>query len=187
MKNKDQETRWHQLMVAAQKGDGKAYHRLLTEITPPLRGFIGKRLFDEHAVEDVVQDILLGLHRVRHTYNAEQPFTSWLFAIARYKLIDTMRKHGRQHLRRGPSLNDDLTHWHETIADPTAKTETGALHHDLNKALKGLPTQQQRVVVMLKVAGLSVEQVAKRLHMSPSAVKVSAHRAYKKMRTYLND
>jgi RNA polymerase sigma-70 factor (ECF subfamily) len=181
----EQYAQWGSWMRAAQKGDQRAYHQLLSAITPLIRNFTRKRLFDPHLVEDVTQEVLLGLHKMRESYNPHQPFETWLFAIMRYKTIDAMRQIGRKSKREEGSLNDELANLAETIAHPTANTEVGAWRHDLGKALGTLPAKQREIVTLLKVQGWSVKEVAQRMDMTPGAVKVSAHRAYKQMRERL--
>lgn len=171
-------SQWQAWMIAAQQGDNSAYTRLLESLLPVLRGYVGKRLFDTHQVEDVVQTILLAVHQARHTYNSEQPFTPWLFAIARFKLIDAMRGSGKT-----VPLADD----YETfLPDEQNKTLSADNRLDLNRLLHVLPRKQRDVVALMKIQGLSAEEVAGKTGMSVSAVKVTAHRAYKKLRDLLN-
>jgi RNA polymerase sigma-70 factor (ECF subfamily) len=183
----EQYTQWGRWMRAAQQGDHRAYHQLLTAITPLIRNFIRKRLFDSQLVEDVAQEVLLGLHKMRQSYDPKQPFETWLFAIIRYKTIDAMRQISRKSTREAGSLDDALSGLAETIEHPTANTEAAAWRHDLKKALSQLPDKQQEIVTLLKVEGWSVKEVAQRMEMTPGAVKVSAHRAYKLMRALLEE
>src|ERR1700753_1382408 len=87
-------------MRSAIAGDSAAYHRLLKSVTPVLRAAARRGLaragqpVDQS--EDIVQDILLAVHLKRHTWDANAPFAPWLFAIARNKLIDALRRRGRR-------------------------------------------------------------------------------------------
>ncbi|MDD9912446.1 MAG: sigma-70 family RNA polymerase sigma factor [Alphaproteobacteria bacterium] len=173
---------WQQWMIAAQAGDADAYRKLLKDITPLLRNFIRKRLFDAERVEDVVQETLMGLHKMRHTYNPSQPFETWMFAITRYKVIDAIRQIKRQQARESYVADDDEYSFYETIADTKTNIGTADIRQDLIKALTTLPKKQRTIVTMLKVEGLSAAEVALKMDMSVSAVKVAAHRAYKKLR-----
>src|SRR5688572_11289899 len=91
------------LMRAAQDGDADAYRALLTAVTPRLRRVIRRRraFLDPQDVEDLVQDVLLSVHAVRHTYDPVRPFTPWLLAIVRNRLADAARRYGR---RKGREL-----------------------------------------------------------------------------------
>src|SRR6201997_2564853 len=97
---REREDEWTGLMRLAISGDSAAYHRLLKAITPVLRAGARRGLarggqpVDQS--EDVVQEILLAVHLKRHTWDANAPFGPWLFAIARNKLIDAMRRRGRR-------------------------------------------------------------------------------------------
>ena len=75
--------RWRVFMIAAQNGDGAAYEKLLVDVIPMLRGIVRAKVWDHDSAEDVVQNILLSIHRARHTYRPERPFLPWLRAVAR--------------------------------------------------------------------------------------------------------
>ena len=97
---REREDEWTGLMRSAISGDSAAYHRLLKAVTPVLRAAARRGLaragqpVDQS--EDIVQDILLAVHLKRHTWDASAPFAPWLFAIARNKLIDALRRRGRR-------------------------------------------------------------------------------------------
>ena len=95
---------WSILMAGAQSGDREAYRRLLEEITPYLRAQAARRHRDTGDAEDAVQDILLTLHAVRHTYDPNRPFGPWLLAIANHRLIDRLRRQRRQRSRENGAL-----------------------------------------------------------------------------------
>ena len=180
-----QYAQWGTWMAQAQEGDQKAYAKLLQEITPLLRRFVSKKLFNQDLVEDTAQEILLAVHKSRHTYRPEQPFETWMFAIARYKIIDVIRSQTRKAEKEAGSINDPDSSFFETIAATETNTEMQDVRQDLEKALTALPDKQRKIVTLLKVQGLSVAEVAQQMSMSTSAVKVSAHRAYKQMKSVL--
>ena len=167
-------------MVAAQDGDAASYRRLLTEITPSIKSFLRTRFFSASHIDDVCQEILLGIHSARHTYNPEQPFKNWMYGIARHKMIDYMRKLGRQNANE---INDEEL---ETfLADKTNNPEEALSGKDIEKALTKLPARQRQVLLLVKVEGYSMAETAQKLGMTETAVKVTAHRAYKKMKEWL--
>lgn len=91
---------WGRLMAAAQSGDSSAYARLLREILPYVRAIVRRHHSTPDRVEDVVQDVLLTIHRIRHTYDPSRPFTAWLGAITHRRSVDAIRRKVRSTRRR---------------------------------------------------------------------------------------
>lgn len=168
------------LMQAAQNGDAAAYALLLTAISPILKRFLKSRLFNDAALDDILQEILLAIHTARHTYRPEQPFEHWMFGIARHKLIDYFRRHGRKQSRE--VSGDDLVTF---MADTANTPEEDLSYKDIRQALRRLPDQQRKVLTLAKIEGYSMAETAAKLGMSEAAVKVTAHRAYKKLKEWL--
>jgi|CXWL01.1.fsa_nt_gi RNA polymerase sigma-70 factor (ECF subfamily) len=161
------------LMHAAQAGDSVAYAELFRKITPLIKGFIYNRLGDKVDNEDLLQDILFAVHRSSHTYNTDRQFKAWMFAIADYKLKDYLRS-----LYRKATLTKvDFADVEHILTNDV--TDTRSSSELLDEVLEVLPDKQQKIVRMMKIEGNSVEKVALAMNMSQSAVKVSAHRAYK--------
>lgn len=158
------------LMLAALGGDARAYRTLLSELSAHLRAYYSRRLANAADAEDLVQDTLLALHRRRATYDANQPFTAWVYAIARYKLIDNFRRNKVRAtipLDDAPALFAD-----DEIAPASAK-------RDVEQMLETLPPNKRDLVRLTKIEGLSTAETAARLGLSESAVKVGVHRALK--------
>ena len=167
------EERLRALLVRAIAGDAAAYHVFLRDLGAHLRAFLRKRLArlpDE--VEDLVQETLLAVHNQRHTYDESQPLTAWLHAIARYKLVDLLRRRARRDL-----LNDPLDDGNELLV--ASDTEAADARRDVAKLLDTMPDRQRRPIVHVKLEGLSVAETAKLTGMSESAVKVGIHRGLK--------
>jgi RNA polymerase sigma-70 factor (ECF subfamily) len=170
----EREARLKEFLVAGLAGDGAAYHAFLRELTTHLRAFLRKRLAglpDE--VEDLVQETLLAVHNQRHTYDSRQPVTVWLHAIAKYKLIDLLRRRERRDL-----LTDRL----DDRTEELFAAEEGAAHEarrDLARLLDQLPERQRLSIRYTKLDGLSVAETARITRMSASAVKVAVHRGLK--------
>lgn len=167
-------------MTAAQRGDSIAYERLLSELIPLLRSFVRARLReDSAAVEDVVQNVLLAVHRARHTYRSERRFGPWLGAVARNAVVDHLRSRGRRRLRELPLDDAD-----QVAADspPLASSE---LSPELRHALERLPAAQREAVELIQIRGLSVAEAAVRAGVKPGALKVRAHRGYTALRRIL--
>jgi RNA polymerase sigma-70 factor (ECF subfamily) len=131
---------WGRLMAAAQMGDGGAYARLLRDIVPYVRAIVRRHHAAPDRVEDVVQDVLLTLHRVRHTYDPARPFTAWLGAIAHRRSVDALRRKVRTDTSETFSPVA-----YETYADPEANKDIAA-HEDsavLAEAIAALPPGQR--------------------------------------------
>lgn len=167
--------------MRALDGDAPAYHRFLVELSARLRAFLRRRLARApDDVEDLVQETLLAVHNQRHTFDGDQPLTAWVHAIARYKLVDFLRRRSRADLVLEP-LDDEL----ESLA--TADTDAAEARRDLAKLLEALPERQRLPIVYVKVQGLSVLEAARLAGMSESAVKVAVHRGLKALAAKIRD
>ncbi len=178
MNKNNQEQKWQKLMVSSQNGDSKAYAQLLKEILPLIKNFVKKRVFDASLVDDVTQNALLGIHTARASYNPAQPFTPWLYAIVRYKILDYIR--AQQRYSDNISLNDD--DFETFCSSATNIQEETDIKKDLATAMKKLPAKQQLIINLIKIQGFTASEVALKLNMSLSAVKVSAFRGYKTLK-----
>lgn len=158
-------------MRAARAGDGAAYHRLLLVITPVLRAMTQRGLAragqPTEQGEDIVQEILLAVHLKRHTWDATAPFAPWLFAIARNKLIDALRK-------RGHRVFVDVDDFANVLPaePPREQPATGEIGQHLEK----LPRRQREVLQSIAVESASIRETAAKLAMSEGAVRVALHR-----------
>jgi RNA polymerase sigma-70 factor (ECF subfamily) len=167
------ENRLKGLLARGLAGEAPAYHAFLKELSSHLRAFLRGRLSrlpDE--VEDLVQETLLAIHNQRHTYDAGQPLTAWVHAIARYKLIDLLRRRAGRDALTDP-LDDELAVF------ATSDTEAADARRDLAKLLERLPERQRLPIVHMKLEGLSVTETARVTGMSEPAVKVGVHRGLK--------
>ena len=167
------EDRMRGLLVRGLAGDGPAYHAFLKELSAHLRAFLRRRLLQlPDDVEDLVQETLLAVHSQRHTYEADQPLTAWIHAIARYKLVDLFRRRaGRD------ALNDPLDD--ELAVFASSETEASDARRDVAKLLERLPERQRVPIQYMKLQGMSVIEAARAAGMSESAVKVGVHRGLK--------
>lgn len=162
-------------------GDAQTYHAFLKALSAHLRAFLRGRLSglpDE--VEDLVQETLLAVHNQRHTYDAGQPLTAWVHAIARYKLVDLLRRRAKRE-----ALNDPLGDEMGLFA--RSETEVADTRRDLARLLERLPDRQRLPIIHMKLEGLSVVEVARMTGMSESAVKVGVHRGLKALATMIRN
>ena len=179
----DADEAWSRLMAAAQDGDRAAYERLLREIVPFVRAVVARQHRQADRVEDVVQDVLLSVHRVRHTYDPARPFRHWLAAIARRRSIDMLRSRGRI---GAVEVFDDLAY--ETFADPAANRdlERGQRTAGLGGAIAALPESQREALELLKLREMSLAEASRASGKSIAALKVNVHRAIKSLRARLS-
>lgn len=172
MRQGSSEQELRSLMCAGLDGDADAHHRLLVDLSHRLRGYFRSRLLQFHRsptdAEDLVQDVVLAVHTRRDTYDRSQLFTPWLYAIARYKLLDYLRR-TKLSVRDVPV--DDAEH---LIAQHDLDAVESA--YDLDDLLATLQPKPRRAIRYMKLEGWSVRETAAKTGMSESAVKVSVHR-----------
>lgn len=168
------ETRLKELMLKGLSGDRSSHRTLLAELSRSLRIFFGKRMGRDQAdVEDLVQDTLIAIHERRMSYDTAQRFTPWVFAIARYKLVD----HYRRHAIRGETESlDELD-----LVDAFDAAAAADAARDLDQLTRELPLTQRNALYDVKIEGLSVAEAARRRGLSESFIKVSVHRALKRL------
>jgi len=178
----DRESRWRALMLSAQDGDRKAYAALLSELFPVLERFARRKWPKTHDAEDVVQEILVSIHTVRHTYDRRRPFMPWLMTIAARRVADAAR---RRYARGANETTVDVMP--ETFYGEHTKTEQEMSDDQeaLRKALAILPEGQREAIELLKIQGLSLDEAAQVTGKSVAALKVGVHRAIKAMRQAL--
>jgi RNA polymerase sigma-70 factor (ECF subfamily) len=179
------ELRLHALFLQGLEGDALAYRRFLQATATHLRAFLRRRLNrwpDE--VEDLVQESLLAIHNQRLSYDTGVPLTAWVYAIARYKLIDWLRRHARR-----DSLHDPLDEVSEgeSALFSSADEAAGDARRDLATLLAKLPDKQRDAIIHTKLDGLSVREAAGMLRMSEADIKVSVHRGLKALAAILKD
>jgi RNA polymerase sigma factor (sigma-70 family) len=180
--SEDQERDWGALMRAAQDGDAAAYARLLREAAPFVRTLARRRFRDEHLIEDVVQEVLLSVHRARRTYDPARPFKPWLTAIANRRIIDALRRKVRQGEHE---VHDDLAY--ETFVDPQSnrEAEASAAAQLVTSALEGLPAGQREALELVKLKDMSLNEASALTGQSVGGLKVSVHRAIKALKARL--
>jgi RNA polymerase sigma factor (sigma-70 family) len=174
---------WAILMVRAQAGERDAYRRLLEEITPYVRSLAVKAHRDPCDVEDTVQDVLLTVHTIRHTYDPGRPFGPWLVAIAHRRIVDRLRRQGRVRAHETPLEGE-----HKTLAAfATNYSEMSVEAAELRDAIERLPPGQRDAVMLMKLQEMSLRQAAAVSGTSIAALKVATHRAMKSLRDLLTN
>ncbi len=173
-----EEAALHALMIKGLSGDSAAYSALLKRVAEALRAYFRRRLFRQpQDAEDLVQDVLMAIHAKRGTFDVSLRLTTWVYAIAQYKLIDYLRRAKR----RGVSV---------PIEDESELfMESGdAGPRPISRSLLGhLPEKQRETIRLVKLEELSVREAANRAGISESDVKVSVHRGMKKLSKIIKD
>jgi RNA polymerase sigma-70 factor (ECF subfamily) len=172
--------RWAAWMERAQKGDRDAYHALLTAITPYLRAIARRYLRQEQDAEDMVQEILIVVHDIRHTYEPGRPLKPWLATIATRRCIDQLRQRMRQGLQEvaDEEILDRLAD-ESPASTPETRLEREQDRDVVQRAVQSLPARQREAVELLRIRELSLKEAAAASEQSIGSLKVACHRAMK--------
>ena len=170
-------------MLAGLDGDAAAHKVLLTRLSAHLRAYFNARLarigMAPADAEDLVQETLIALHTRRHTYDRSQPFTPWVYAIARYRLVDYLRRSKRS------TTDVPIEEAEEVLAEDDPSSVESSL--DLAQLMARLSPKARQAIQFVKLDGLSVSEAASRSGMSPSAVKVSVHRGLRALSRFATE
>ncbi len=169
------------LMHEAQNGNRKAYHEVLEQSARLARAFISKRIQNPQDSEDIVQEVLVAIHKARHTYHSDRPYKPWLFALTQYKLNDFLRRCYRR--------SDREQQGEEVIANIADDSVTfgDRIGEQLDEALEELSDKQREILTKAKIEGYSSREVAEQMNMTESAVKVAIHRSMKQLKKKFED
>ncbi len=157
------------LMIRSQSGDKQAYSVLLEQSSRWLARFFARKIAAD-AVDDLVQDTLMSVHRKLSSYDNSRPFLPWLAAIARYRWVDRLRQ---TYKHEAKALDYD-------IAQPSHEDEVGA-KISIDRLLDHLPDKQAQVIRYVKIEGHSISEACDQMGQSESLVKVNIHRGLKKL------
>lgn len=178
------QAQWSELMHLAQMGDEKAYRKLLLAIVPIIQRFARCKVSDTSIIDDIVQDTLMNIHTLRHTYDPKRPILPWIATITSARAIDVLRKYNR-HWKR--EIYDDMLL--QQIID---QSDHYHLEHEdkidqIDMLLKNLTPSQRQVIQLVKLDEMSLYEASKKTGLSISAVKSLLHRALIKLRNYGKD
>lgn len=175
------EAEFHALLSLAQAGDQAAYRAFLNAVSDLARRFVARKIGAHNDVDDVVQEILISIHKALRTYDPVRPCMPWLAAIMHYRLSDWLRSHYAAAGQKTIPIEDVADF---LISDVTAEPFA---HEHIHKAVETLSESQQAVINAMYQKDLSVKETSQKLGLSVSAVKVTAHRAYRKLRQKLDE
>lgn len=169
------EAELHDLMVRGLAGDAVAHRQLLDLLSTQFRIFFQRRLRmgDPSYAEDLVQETLIAIHSRRDSYDPSKPVTAWVYAIARYKMIDYFRRTKTTGISVPVDQIDELFSNERADSTDAARDVATLLHH--------LPSKQRMAIRLVKLEDLSVREAAMRSGMSESDIKISIHRGMKKL------
>ena len=173
--------RWQRLLTAAQAGDQRAYSGFLKEAAVFVRVIARRYHRDTGAVEDIVQETLLTLHRIRQTYEPGRPVEPWVATIAKARAIDALRAR----TRRAAVETETSDAMHEVADTATAADAQHETRTEIAAALAALPAGQRAAVRMLKIEELSLAEAAAQSGQSVPALKSFLHRAMLSLRATL--
>ena len=175
------DTTWSTLMAAAQKGDRAAYERLLGDCIPHVKRVVRRTGVRPESVDDVVQDVLITVHRARATYDPARSFAKWLSAIAQRRAIDHLRHRGRQDRRE---VWDELSYesYPDTGATPEAALDGEDRGRDMRLAVAALSPGQREAIELLAIRQRSLGEAAAETGKTKGALKVNLHRALRTLR-----
>jgi RNA polymerase sigma-70 factor (ECF subfamily) len=169
---------WSAAMRAALAGDAAAYRKLLSDLSPYLRNLCRKACvragLSASEAEDAMQEALLAIHLKRHTWDPNQPLTPWVAAIARNKIIDTLRRRGRR-------AETDIADYEDVLSTPpeTEHFEREQEKQDALRLLEQLSDRQRQAIEAVSIRGESLRDASQKLGVTEGALRVSVHRGLK--------
>lgn len=167
------------LFRAGVAGDAVSYRRFLQLLSRLLRPLVARRVPAAEA-EDVLQEILISVHKARHTHDGERPLMPWLLAIMQFRVNDHLR---RLYARAEHESDRELADVPEaSTADVTSRD---TLRESVDELLRDVPERDRRILTLMYVEGCSAREAGGQLGMKESAVKVAGHRALRKIREKL--
>lgn len=169
-----------QLMLGYQKGDPDSAAELVEIVSPMLMRFLAAPSLTRAYAEDMLQECWLRIHRARHTYRPGAAVLPWLYGIARHVRVDSYRR-----VRRVNSNEIASSDCLDSVSGADGRTQIADLN--LWRIVAQIPGSQREVILMLKVSGMTCEEVALATRRSVVATKQIAHRAYVKLRSLWRD
>lgn len=170
----NREPTWESLLSRANQGDGAAFGIFLRQVTPALRAVIRARGHalpaDQH--EDILQEVLLAIHLKRQSWRPDTPVRPWLYAVARYKVVDAFR-------RRGAAIHLPIEDFGDVLPDDHQPAPLAG--RDAERMLALIDSRSAALVHAVSLEGDSPETAGQRLGLSAGAARVALHRAMKRL------
>ncbi|HEY8040807.1 MAG TPA: RNA polymerase sigma factor [Polyangiaceae bacterium] len=166
-------------------GDDAAFAELYDLLEPRLTAFLLRRTRDEGRTDDLVQQTFMQMHCARRHFARGAEVMPWAFAIARRLLIDSVRKGGRERELLVDDANGDALERPCGRDKPDSALAKRQLARRIEEELERMPEAHREAFDLIQGDGLSVSEAAKVLAITPTAVKLRAHRAYAALRERL--
>lgn len=178
---------WSQLVTRAVAGESDAIETLISGVRQRVHRYVRARLRGypgaDSAADDVAQEVCVAvLTALPHYQDTGRPFEAFVFRVAGFKVADAQRQAlGRERVvdevPDAPSLS---------LSDsPEDSAVMHAQADHVTRLMEQLPGQQREVLVMRVAVGMSTEETAAALGMTPGGVRVTQHRALARLRELL--
>lgn len=165
------------MLKKAVDGDSGAYKDFLKLASQVIRRIIGGKIFNEAEIDDVLQEVLISIHKARHTYDFNRRLMPWIYSIINFRVADHLRREYGEKIFEKVQIDDEALQ-----IEDNSVTDSYTDNEYIEKAIKELKDKQQKVIRLMYFEDMSVKQVAEKLMISEADVKTSAHRAYKILR-----
>ena len=177
-----------QLMMQYRDGDLHAFEELYRRHRVGLYRFISWRSPRADWVDEIVQDSWANLHHARARYQPDASFRTYLYQIARNRLLDLLRQQ-QPLLAADLGTGTDGVDAFDALADaahdgvtPEAALDQKQRHDSLHLALAALPGEQREALVLQQFNGLSLEEIAAVVAAPVETVKSRLRYAMRKLR-----
>jgi RNA polymerase sigma-70 factor (ECF subfamily) len=173
-----------ELMMSYAAGNADAFETLYQRYKAPLYGFVSKQS-GEQVVDELFQDIWLKVINARNSYQVKATFKTWLYHLARNRIIDQYRKNTIKPVHNNETELDELEN--TAVAQPEKYLDTQNQYDVLLNAITDLPREQKEVFLLREEAGLSVEQIAETCGINFETAKSRLRYAVKKLREAIDE
>jgi RNA polymerase sigma-70 factor (ECF subfamily) len=175
--------RLKELLIQAQEGNKDSYKKFLLETTNILKSYFYQRVNDNNFIEDLIQETLISIHKALPTYDPTLPVLNWIYTIAYRRYIDFVRKDAR--IKKNEYSTETFYQYSSNI---TYKSQENYENQNrIKSVLDRMSERERKIITLLKIENYSIKEAAKILNLSESALKVAAHRAYKKIKKLLKE
>ncbi|MEO1281085.1 MAG: sigma-70 family RNA polymerase sigma factor [Pseudomonadota bacterium] len=171
------------LQRIAESSDADAFAQLFQNYGPRVKSYMMRQGADPHTAEELAQETLLTVWRKAQLYSGDKgSATTWIFTIARNLRIDRFRR--EKPWQELPEGRDEEPSNDTPPDEAVSERERSARVH---AALNNLPSDQQEVVALSYLEGLSHSEIAERLSLPLGTVKSRMRLAYQKIREGVED
>ncbi len=164
-------------LLDAQKGNKTAYNDFLNQIQQYIRLRVQKKIFDKNDHEDVIQNILIGIHRSLLTFHPSKKLTPWINAIIEFKSIDYIRKKTSIRTRELQATDDEVTN-----LPAISNTD-----YEMIDLINSLPKKYSEPILLTKVQGFSTKEAALKMKLKENALRTRLSRGIKELKRLIKE